>query len=147
MMPYRYLDDLTVADVAFEARGSSLEELFTAAWEATLQVMIENPNSLGKVESRNIALVESSLDLLLHNFLQELIYYKDADGLLLRIEDCRIRWVEGRSKFARLDARGRGQTIDAKIHRLGTDVKAVTFYRFDLARENREWRATVVLDV
>jgi SHS2 domain-containing protein len=147
MMPYRYLDDLTVADVAFEARGSSLEELFTAAWEATLQVMIENPNSLGKVESRNIALVESSLDLLLHNFLQELIYYKDADGLLLRIEDCRIRWVEGRSKFARLDARGRGQTIDPKVHRLGTDVKAVTFYRFDLARENRGWRATVVLDV
>jgi SHS2 domain-containing protein len=147
MMPYRYLDDLTVADVAFEARGSSLEELFTAAWEATLQVMIENPNSLGKVESRNIALEEPSLDLLLHNFLQELIYYKDAEGLLLRIEDCRIRWVEGRSKFARLDARARGQTIDPKVHRLGTDVKAVTFYRFDLARENRGWRATVVLDV
>jgi len=147
MMPYRYLDDLTVADVAFEARGSSLEELFTAAWEATLQVMIENPNSLGKVESRNIALVEPSLDLLLHNFLQELIYYKDAEGLLLRIEDCRIQWVEGRSKFARLDARARGQMIDPKVHRLGTDVKAVTFYRFDLARENRGWRATVVLDV
>jgi SHS2 domain-containing protein len=147
MMPYRYLDDLTVADVAFEARGSSLEELFTAAWEATLQVMIENPNSLGKVESRNIALVEPSLDLLLHNFLQELIYYKDAEGLLLRIEDCRIQWVEGRSKFARLDARARGQTIDPKVHRLGTDVKAVTFYRFDLARENRGWTATVVLDV
>jgi SHS2 domain-containing protein len=147
MMPYRYLDDLTVADVAFEARGSSLEELFTAAWEATLQVMIENPNSLGKVESRNIALVEPSLDLLLHNFLQELIYYKDAEGLLLRIEDCRIQWVEGRSKFARLDARARGQMIDPKVHRLGTDVKAVTFYRFDLARENRGWTATVVLDV
>jgi len=147
MMPYRYLDDLTVADVAFEARGSSLEELFTAAWEATLQVMIENPNSLGKVESRNIALVEPSLDLLLHNFLQELIYYKDAEGLLLRIEDCRIQWVEGRSKFARLDAQARGQMIDPKVHRLGTDVKAVTFYRFDLARENRGWTATVVLDV
>ena len=147
MMPYRYLDDLTVADVAFEARGSSLEELFTAAWEATLQVMIENPSSLEKVESRKIALVEPSLDLLLHNFLQELIYYKDAEGLLLRIEDCRIRWVEGRSKSAGLDARARGQTIDPKVHRLGTDVKAVTFYRFDLARENRGWRATVVLDV
>jgi SHS2 domain-containing protein len=144
-MPFRYLDELTVADVAFEARGATLEELFTAAWDATLQVMIENPNSLDSVESRSIALEEPSLDLLLHNFLQELIYYKDAEGLLLRIEDCRIRWLEGDS--AKLEARAGGQTIDQTVHSLGTDVKAVTFFRFDLVREKPGWRATVVLDV
>jgi len=146
-MPYRYLDGLSIADVAFEARGDTLEELFTAAWEATLEVMIENPASLARVESRRIALEETSLDLLLHNFLQELIYYKDAEGLLLTIEDCRIQWREGRSKSVNLEARASGVTIDPKIHRLGTDVKAVTFYHFDLVRENRGWRATVVLDV
>jgi len=146
-MPFRYLDDLTVADVAFEARGTTLEELFTASWDATLQVMIENPTSLARSESRSIALEEPSLDLLLHNFLQELIYYKDAEGLLLRIENCRIQWVEGGSKSAKLEARAGGQTIDPKVHRLGTDVKAVTFYHFDLARERQGWRATVVLDV
>ncbi len=146
-MPFRYLDDLTIADVAFEARGATLEELFTAAWDATLQVMIEDPSSLGRVESRRIALEEASLDLLLHNFLQELIYYKDAEGLLLRIEDCRIRWVEGGSKSAALEARAGGQTIDPAVHHLGTDVKAVTFFRFDLVREKPGWKATVVLDV
>jgi SHS2 domain-containing protein len=146
-MPFRYLDDLTVADVAFEARGTTLEELFTASWDATLQVMIENPISLARVERRSIVLEEPSLDLLLHNFLQELIYYKDAEGLLLRIEICRIQWVEGGSKSAKLEARAVGQTIDPKVHRLGTDVKAVTFYHFDLARKSRGWRAIVVLDV
>jgi SHS2 domain-containing protein len=146
-MTYRYLDDLTVADIAFEARGPTLEDLFITAWQATLQVMIENPAALGRAESRSIALEEAGLDLLLHNFLQELIFYKDAESLLLRIEDCRIQWDEGTSKSAKLEARASGQTIDPKVHRLGTDVKAVTFFRFDLVRETRGWKATVVLDV
>ena len=146
-MPYRYLDDLTVADVAFEARGTTLEELFTAAWQATLQVMIENPTDIAGAESRSIALEEPSLDLLLHNFLQELIFYKDAEGLLLRIEECRIHWCEAGGEPAKLRARAVGQTIDPKIHRLGTDVKAVTFYNFSLVRDDRGWKATVVLDV
>ena len=146
-MPYRYLEDLTVADVAFEARGTTLEQLFTAAWQASLQVMIENPTDIAGAESRSIALEEPSLDLLLHNFLQELIYYKDAEGLLLRIEECRIHWREVEGEPAKLRARAAGQTIDPNIHRLGTDVKAVTFYNFSLVRDDRGWKATVVLDV
>ena len=146
-MPYRFVDDLTVADVAFEARGTSLEELFCSAWQATLQVMIENPSALAGVESRAIALEEQSLDLLLYNFLQELIYYKDAEGLLLRIDDCRIQFREQEAGTARLQARVSGQTIDSEAHRLGTDVKAVTFYNFSLHRDNLGWLATVVLDV
>jgi SHS2 domain-containing protein len=149
-MPYRYLDDLTVADVAFEARGGTLEELFTSAWEATLQVMLEDPAALaarGSTESRNITVEESSLELLLHSFLQEAIYYKDAEGLLLRIESCRV--VEGKEagEPARLEARAVGEPIDPQHQRLGTDVKAVTFFRFSLTRDSCGWRATVVLDV
>jgi SHS2 domain-containing protein len=146
-MPYRFVDDLTVADVGFEARGTSLEELFCSAWQATLQVMIENPSALVGVESRAIALEEQSLDLLLYNFLQELIYYKDAEGLLLRIDDCRIQFREQEAGTARLQARVSGQTVDSEAHRLGTDVKAVTFYNFSLHRDNLGWLATVVLDV
>ena len=146
-MPYRFVDDLTVADVAFEARGTSLEELFCSAWQATLEVMIENPSALADVESRTIALEEQSLDLLLYNFLQELIYYKDAEGLLLRIDDCRVQFREQAAGPARLQARVSGQTVDSEAHRLGTDVKAVTFYNFSLHRDSLGWRATVVLDV
>jgi SHS2 domain-containing protein len=150
-MPYRFVDDLTSADVAFEARGTSLEELFSSAWQATLRVMIENPAALAEVESREIVLEQASLDLLLYNFLQELIYYKDAESLLLRIDDCRIR-SRGVSAGAsegstRIEALARGQIVDPGVHRLGTDVKAVTFYNFSLHRDHLGWRATVVLDV
>jgi SHS2 domain-containing protein len=146
-MPYRYLDDLTVADVAFEAKGATLEETFTAAWDATLEVMIENPSCLTRNESRNISLEEPSLDLLLHSFLQEQIYYKDAEGLLLKVESCRITRTEGHKGSAVMEARAWGQRIDPDVHRVGTDVKAVTFYRFELVRDQQGWKATVVLDV
>jgi SHS2 domain-containing protein len=146
-MPYRYLDDLTVADVAFEARGSTLEDVFIAAWEATLGVMVENPESIGEVETRDITLEEPNLDFLLHNFLQELLFFKDAEGLLMRIEECRIRCNPDSGEPARLEARARGEQLDPRTHILGTDVKAVTFYRYELTRERRSWKATVVLDV
>ncbi len=143
-MSYRYRDDLSVADVAFEAEGTSLEELFTSAWDATLRVMIENPSALDGKSRKSITLEDQSVDLLLYNFLQELIYYKDAEALLLRLEHCRI---DAGTAPAKLEALAAGEQIDVKRHRLGTDVKAVTFYRFSLRKEGELWCTTVVLDV
>ena len=143
-MSYRYRDDLSMADVAFEAEGTSLEELFTSAWDATLRVMIENPSALHSNSRKSISIEDRSVDLLLVNFLQELIYYKDAEALLLRLEHCRI---EGGTEAAKLEAVASGEQIDVKRHRLGTDVKAVTFHRFSLKQEGELWRTTVVLDV
>ena len=152
-MPYRYLDDLTTADVAFEARGGTLEELFTSAWEATVLVMVEDPAALaelaarGRTEIRSITVEEPSLELLLHSFLQEAIYYKDAESLLLRIETCRVSEGREPGEAARVEARAVGEPIDPERQRLGTDVKAVTFFHLSLTRDSRGWRATVVLDV
>ena len=47
-MPYRYLEDIATADVAFEARGKDLAELFMAAAEATMNVMVADLDSIGE---------------------------------------------------------------------------------------------------
>jgi SHS2 domain-containing protein len=143
-MSYRYRDDLTMADVAFEAQGRTLEEMFASAWDATLEVMIEDPSAIQVKLRKDIALEDQSLDLLLCNFLQELIYYKDAEGLLLRLESCRI---DAEEEPIRLQAVSVGEPIDPQRHRMGTDVKAVTFHRFSLSKDTDFWRCTVVLDV
>ena len=85
--------------------------------------------------------------MLLHSFLQEAIYYKDAESLLLRIETCRVSEGREPGEAARVEARAVGEPIDPERQRLGTDVKAVTFFRLSLTRDSRGWRATVVLDV
>jgi len=143
-MPYRYLDEISIADIAFEAWGESLEETFAASAEATLNVMVEELDTIRPLVKREVRLEDEALDLLLFNFLQELIYYKDAQRLLLRMEKLEIG--EGGDKF-HLQGLAVGEEIDPARHPLRLDVKAVTLHHFALVREEQGWKATVILDV
>ena len=142
-MPYRYLGEIATADVAFEATGGSLEETFAAAAEATLNVMIEEPERIERRESIDVELENDDLEMLLFDFLNELVYYKDSKKLLLRVDEVKIE-VEGRF---RLRAKLSGEMIDPMKHPLGADVKAVTLHRFSLLRSGDGWTATAVLDI
>lgn len=143
-MPYRYLEDLATADAAFEARGKTVEELFRAAAEATLGVMVEHPETVAARESLSFSLKNDALDMLLFDFLQELIYYKDARRLLLRVTSVCID--QDASPLA-LTAEAAGETLIQGHHPLLTDVKAVTLHRFAIEQDEKGWKATVVLDI
>ncbi len=90
-MPYRYLEDIATADIAFEAWGATLEETFVAAADATMNVMVEELDSIAPIQRRTIDVSAEEIDMLLFETLQELIFYKDADTLLLRVSAVRIR--------------------------------------------------------
>ena len=81
---------------------------------------------------------------LLFDFLQRLVYYKDAELLLLRVPDVATEHADGRW---RLRARARGERLDALRHRQRVDVKAVTLHRFRLEQNPEGWRVFVILDV
>src|ERR1041385_8503367 len=89
-MPYKFLEDIGTADIAFEAIGRDLAELFTAAADATLNVMIDNLDAIEPRETQQIKLSNDNIEMLLFDFLQELIYFKDAKRLLLRAREVRI---------------------------------------------------------
>jgi SHS2 domain-containing protein len=144
-MPYRFIPEEATADVAFEATGRSLEEVFQAAAAATLAVMVDNPEAVGEQERRSINLEAMVLDLLLFDLLQQLVYYKDADRLLLRIVCVEIEQID--NKKWRLTASAAGDRIDPERHHLGADVKAVTLHEFSLEHSDKEWRAHVILDI
>jgi SHS2 domain-containing protein len=144
-MNYRYLDNLATADAAFEAWGATLEDLFQAAADATLNVMVEDVETIALQERRDISLQHDSPDMLLFQILQEIIYYKDAEQLLLRLTEVRID--PSATGLLRLSAQARGERINPARHALGVDVKAVTLYRLAVVRSGSWWRATVVLDI
>jgi SHS2 domain-containing protein len=143
-MPYRYLEDIATADIAFSAWSESLEGTFQAAAEATLNVMVEDPERVRKKDSRPIRLENTQLDLLLFDLLQELIYYKDSEELLLHIAEIHIEETES---GYRLEAEGAGELLDPESHRLQVDVKAVTLHRFRLEKTDAGWNAQVILDI
>jgi len=143
-MPFRFHDEISTADVAFEAWGGTQEELFISGAEALLRTMVEAPEQVARQEELSIRLEHEELDLLFWSFLQELIFYKDARRLLLHADRVRI---EERIGIFRLEAVVSGEQIDADRHRLLVDVKAVTLHRFKVAFVGNVWKAVVVLDV
>ncbi len=143
-MSYRFLEDIAIADVAFEAWGEDPGALFTAAAEATLNVMVADLNTLALKDRRSVKLEAEALDLLLFDFLQEVIFYKDAERLLLRPVN-----VHAGERDGTFNVSGElvGEELDMERHDLVVDVKAVTLHRFVVERVDGRWRAFVVLDI
>jgi len=143
-MSYRYLEDIAIADVAFEAWGKTREELFTSAADALTNVMVEDVKSVRSVEHRDIHVEAGNLERLLFEYLQTIIFYKDAEQLLLRVP--RVSITQEDSSLA-LDAQAMGEKISPNRHGLLADVKAVTLHRFGVKETPEGWKATVVLDI
>src|SRR5437773_3302184 len=137
-MPYKFLDEIGIADIAFEATGRDLPELFTAVADATLNVMIENLDAIEAHETRRIELKNDAIDMLLFDFLQELIYFKDAERLLLRIREVRI---DEKEDAYSLNATAVGEPLDPARHQQRADVKAVTLHDFRVEKTDGRWKA------
>jgi len=143
-MPFHYLEDIGTADIAFEATGRDLPELFTSAADATMNVMIDNLDAIEPHDTRRIELKDDAIDMLLFDFLQELIYFKDAERLLLRVREIRIEEKEGAYS---LKATTAGEPLDPARHQQRADVKAVTLHNFRVEKTKGGWKASVILDI
>jgi SHS2 domain-containing protein len=82
--------------------------------------------------------------MLLFDFLQELIYFKDAKRLLLRARDTQID-QKGEAYF--LKAKVVGERLDDTRHQQRADVKAVTLHGFFVEQRGDSWKAKVLLDI
>ncbi len=143
MKAFSFLDDIAIADLAFEATGDSPAELFEAAARALFEAMA-NPRRLRPKVSKEIRLQHAELDQLLFDWLSELIYLKDAERLLFR--DFSVELEKGDEW--RLKAVVKGEPINPRHHSLRSDVKAVTYHQFAVGPSpSGGWIARVVLDV
>ena len=143
-MPYEFLEDIAIADIAFRAWGTDLEDLFKAAGDAVINTMIDNLEAIALNETRTFNLENDLLDLLLFNFLQELVYYKDSELLMLRAQQVQVEEKEGNYY---LIATTQGERLDRERHHERVDVKAVTLHRFQLEKTDDGWIAMVILDI
>lgn len=143
-MPYRYLEEIAKADVAFEAWGTTVEELFREAAEATMNIMVADLKTIARKVTRTLQVKAESLEMLLFELLQELIFYKDAERLLLRLEKIGISCS---GPECSLRAEAVGEELNPERHDLIVDVKAVTLHRFRVLKDERGWQATVILDI
>ncbi len=150
-MSYKFLPDIATADVAFDATGKTIEELFISCALATEEVMVEL-RTISKEEERIINLENNFLDKLLYDFLEELVYIKDAELLLfnafdVKIEKREIKNNESAKKRYGVHAICKGEKINPEKQVLRTDVKAVTLHLFKLEQTKAGFIARVILDI
>ena len=143
-MPFEYLDDVATSDVAFQAWGETVEEMFVAAADAVMNVMVGDLETIAPRQQCIINVTAEDHEMLLFELLQELIFYKDAEQLLLRVNGVSIGVaVQGLT----LRAETAGEMLDPGRHDLGVDVKAVTMHRYKVEQNDRGWQAMVILDI
>lgn len=143
-MPYRFVETIATADIAFEAWGSTREEMFVEAAEAMLNVMVNDLSTVSRHDTVTVVLENDAVDMLLFDFLGELVYLKDTRRLLLRVQNIAIKEDDGVLELA---ATFSGEQIDPSRHPLNVDVKAVTLHLFEVTQSGECWKATVVLDI
>jgi SHS2 domain-containing protein len=143
-MPYEFLEEVATADIAFHSWGNDLEEVFKSAGDAVINTMIDNLDAIALTETRTFQLENDELDLLLFNFLQEFVYYKDSELLLLRAQQIKI---DEKEAVYHLTAVTQGERLAHDRHHQRVDVKAVTLHQFKLEKTEEGWTAQVILDI
>lgn len=140
---FHFRDDIAIADLAFEAEGDSVEELFRGATQALLETLAD-PSTVAATWERRIEKVGEDPSNLLFEWLSDIVYWKDAAGVVFHDV---IFFVAHETESWKLVASLRGAPVDPASQTLRNDVKGVTKHLYAVKQEGARWYARVVVDV
>ena len=140
-MPIRFIPDIALADVAYEATSNTLKGLFEECAKGLMEVMVDTRTVKARLK-KTIRISSEDTDRLLYDLLTELIIVKDVDSLLFR--SFRVALGKDAKSLVCVAA---GEKIDRERHALRNDAKAVTMHMFGIRRRGKALKATIVLDI
>ena len=145
MPKYKFLEDIAIADIAYDAYGKNLNELFEncalAIFELSAEVKTIEPKK--KLE---IKLENKKLDNLLYDFLSEILFLKDSKYMVFRNVKVKVN-QNNKNKNFELKSTLEGDTINSEKQHLENDIKAITMHMFELKKVKNGYRARVVVDI
>jgi SHS2 domain-containing protein len=138
---YRPLEH--TADVGLEVEAPTLDELFADAAAGLCDTVTER-SRVEPRQRRETRLAAAALDLLLVEWLEELLFRLDAHRELYAEHHLTVSRAEGGWSLA---AVSRGEAFDPSRHPLKVQVKAVTYHELEVVRAGSGWRARVLFDI
>jgi len=142
---YRVLENVALADTAFEAWGDSPSQLFEAASQAVIETMV-TPSTVGISWRKDLTLQDTELHELLFEWLSRIVFLKDAEAVLFHQVECEV-WKDKLKNMWHAQGVLTGDPIDPASQELHTDVKAITKHLYEVRQDGERWYATIVLDV
>lgn len=142
---YKFLENVAIADIAYEAYGKDLNELF----ENAALAIFELSANLDTIESKkriDVNLENEEIENLLYDFLSEILFLKDSKYVVFKKVKVMIDEDKKNKKF-KLKAILEGDTINPQKQQLENDIKAVTMHMFEVRKEKNHWKAVIVVDI
>lgn len=143
MRKFNISDRHTVADIGLEIEGDSLAELFRAGAEGMLAIILGDTTPGASTKTIEINLIADSSEQLLVDWLSELLYYFDTDGLIpldynFDIEKTDRFMLSGVVVF---------RIFDRDNETAEHEIKAVTYYKLRIEESGGRFSADVVFDL
>lgn len=139
---YKFLEDVAIADIAYEAYGKNLNELFENAAFAIFELSA-NLKTIDAKKKLEIKIENEKIENLLYDFLSEILFLKDSKYVVFK----KVKVLIKQNKKYQLKAILKGDTINPQKQQLENDIKAVTMHMFEIKKEKNQWKATVVVDI
>jgi SHS2 domain-containing protein len=141
LVKFEYLDH--TADLKIRASGKTLEEAFENVALGAFNFLTD----IEKVEKKSIKKISKSssrLDSLLYDFLEELLFLLDTDGLLFC--GCK-KLVISRSSDGTYALSGSIQGDSYKNYPMKGDIKAITYSDMKIEEKDGQFVITAVFDI
>ncbi len=127
------------ADIGIAAYGDDIRAVFINAALGMLNIITE-VDKISETIRKNISVKAENQTELLAAWLNELLYYFDADNLIFsRFEITDMNATD-------MKAIAYGEQIDLNRHEIKSQIKAATYHMLKLEKTDR-FRAQVILDV
>ena len=140
-MGYRVVDH--TADLGIEIQAESVNRLFSEAALAFADCITE----VGKIRDRrqrSLRVVSESLELLLVDWLSELLFVFESDGELFSGVEAEVSETD---RGWQVVASAGGEEFDEVRHPLKIPIKAVTYHGLAVTRDNDQWYGRIIFDI
>ena len=128
------------ADVVLKAYGKTLSEAFENAAKGMFDIITDN-SEIESIGQYNIELEAPDLEQLLVDWLSELLFLNSAKNLVFGFFK-----IELDEKNKKLTAKVFGQKFDLSKHKIGAEIKAVTYHML-IVKKKKPYHVQVLFDI
>ncbi|UUX92949.1 archease [Methanoplanus endosymbiosus] len=139
-MPFEEIDH--TADYMFRCSGRTYDELFTSAAEAMFTLMFDSRKYAGI--SRRISLDAVSPESLLADFLSEILFISEVDGIVFSDAVISVENSDGRYV---LSAQVKGESFNSDLHAGGTEIKGISRSEMNIINRDGTYYTDIIFDV
>jgi SHS2 domain-containing protein len=136
--PFEVIDN--TADIGIIAYGADIKQVFANAALGLFNLMADLDN-LKEDTKRQIELSAEDVEVLLVEWLNELIYISDVEHIIFK------RFEINELSSTQLRATCFGEKIKPGQHRLKREIKAATYHMLRLNKEDGSYKVQIIFDI